>query len=84
MTAVTVTEFNRPPHMAPKLAQQVADDVEKWVRVCLIASMIPADMNLDDDGDVIRALYQKGFCWADLANALDDAIVEAREMRAGR
>ena len=53
-------------------------DADRWARVAMIARAIPADVDLDDEGDVVRALYLARFSWADFADVLDEAIERAK------
>jgi SOS response regulatory protein OraA/RecX len=63
---------------AASKASTAAPD-EHFARVATIAAAIPADIDLSDDTDVMRALYAKGFSWAHLSDCLDDAIAKAKE-----
>ncbi len=52
------------------------DDHE--ARVLVIARALPNDVDLDDDGDVIRALFLARYCAADFDCVLDEVIERAR------
>jgi hypothetical protein len=52
-----------------------------WGRVHMVAAAL-SDANLDDDDDVVRALYAARFRSEDFIDVLDDAIAVARERRA--
>jgi hypothetical protein len=63
------------------LARREADDAEHWGRVHMVAAAL-SDANLDDDDDVVRALYAVRFRCEDFFGVLDDAIAVDRERRA--
>lgn len=58
-----------------------AAEADRWARVRLVAAAIPADVDLDDDADVIRALFLARFCGADIKDVLTEAIALARDYR---
>ena len=60
------------------------DDLDREDRVQMVARAIPNDVDLDDPSDVIATLFAARLCAADFSDVLDDAIAEAREMRAVR
>lgn len=58
-----------------------AAEYDRWARVRLVAAAIPPDVDLDDEADVVRALFLARFCGADVADVLTEAIGLAREYR---
>ena len=68
--------------LAALVAQIEDDEIERWSRARIAAAAIPPDVDLDDQADVIRALFAARFCCADFVDVLDDAIDLARERRA--
>lgn len=53
-------------------------DADRWARVAMIARCIPNDADLDDEADVIRALFAARLCAKDFDDCLDDAIERAK------
>lgn len=77
---MTVITRDFPDRVAFSTRAQLAD-ADRWARVALIAAAIPIDVDLSDEGDVIRALYALRFCAADFEDVLDDAIARAADNR---
>ena len=71
-----------PRRIAALIAQIEDDEIERWSRTRMAAAAIPADVDLDDQVDVIRSLFAARLCCADFVDVIDDAIDLARERRA--
>lgn len=77
--------MNHQPHTArfrgtpvAVLAKVQRADADRWARVALVARCIPADVDLDDDADVIRALFAARLCAKDFDDVLDEAVDRAK------
>ena len=68
--------------VAALIAQIEDDEIEFWARVHMVAAAIPADVDLDDETDVVRALFAARMACRDFADVLTEAIDIARERRA--
>ena len=58
-----------------------AREIERWSRVRMVAAAIPDDADLDDDADVVRALYAARFTAGIFSDCLSEAIDHARKDR---
>lgn len=70
-----------PVHIAAILRRIDIEDADNWARIAMCARMIPADVDLDDDMDVMRALFAARFCTQDFADCLDEIIDRAWMIR---
>jgi hypothetical protein len=57
------------------------EDIDHFARVAVIARTIPDDVDLDDEDDVIRALFAERFCWSDISDIFEEVIERAKENR---
>lgn len=78
-----------PPHAttAGFLDRVIAERAEYYgasdqlARLRMVVAAIPDDADLDDETDVVRALYAARLCNADFGDLIDDAIAAKREQR---
>lgn len=84
MNAVTrIAAVRRPARPSAAEERKMLRDAERWSFVRVTARLIPRDINLDNECEVVFALLEHRYSAKEIDDVRVDAVAVARELRGG-